>query len=70
MFALSRLSEDAVVKIADFGLTRDIEDEFYYKMQSEFRLPIRWMAIESLSFHKFSCQSDVVRPEKSLLVSL
>lgn len=55
-----RLSEDFVVKIADFGLARDIDESSYYVISSEWKLPVRWMAPESLTVHKFSVMSDVV----------
>ena len=48
-----------VVKIGDFGLTRDIYKADYYKMGSSLMMPIRWMAPESLNQGKFSVQSDV-----------
>ncbi|XP_065183991.1 tyrosine-protein kinase RYK-like [Sycon ciliatum] len=53
------LSEDLIVKIADFGLARDIDDSSYYVISSEWKLPVRWMAPESLTVHKFSVLSDV-----------
>ena len=48
------------VKVGDFGLGRDIQDEAYYKVSTEFMLPVKWMALESLQFYKFTTQSDVV----------
>lgn len=55
------LTTDKVVKIADFGLDSISEEErgLVY-MQSEMgRLPIRWMAIESIRDGEFSTASDV-----------
>ncbi|XP_043962290.1 protein tyrosine kinase 2 beta, b isoform X2 [Gambusia affinis] len=46
------------VKLGDFGLSRYIEDEEYYKA-SVTRLPIKWMAPESINFRRFSSASDV-----------
>ncbi|XP_015213508.1 protein-tyrosine kinase 2-beta isoform X1 [Lepisosteus oculatus] len=46
------------VKLGDFGLSRYIEDEEYYKA-SVTRLPIKWMAPESINFRRFTCSSDV-----------
>lgn len=48
-----------IVKIGDFGLTRDIYKADYYKAGGNALLPIRWMAPESLNQGKFSTQSDV-----------
>ncbi|KJE98388.1 syk-prov protein, variant [Capsaspora owczarzaki ATCC 30864] len=48
------------VKISDFGLSRELGDEKnYYRVETKGQLPIKWMAIESILFRKFSSQSDV-----------
>jgi len=46
------------VKLADFGLSREIEDHSYYKA-SKGKLPIKWMAPESINFRRFTAASDV-----------
>ncbi|XP_078131401.1 protein tyrosine kinase 2 beta, b [Sander vitreus] len=46
------------VKLGDFGLSRYIEHEEYYKA-SVTRLPIKWMAPESINFRRFTTASDV-----------
>ncbi|XP_026147041.1 protein-tyrosine kinase 2-beta-like [Carassius auratus] len=46
------------VKLGDFGLSRYIEEEEYYKA-SVTRLPIKWMAPESINFRRFTVASDV-----------
>ncbi|KAJ7988680.1 hypothetical protein DPEC_G00311740 [Dallia pectoralis] len=46
------------VKLGDFGLSRYIEEEEYYKA-SVSRLPIKWMAPESINFRRFTTASDV-----------
>ncbi|TMS12056.1 Protein-tyrosine kinase 2-beta [Larimichthys crocea] len=46
------------VKLGDFGLSRYIEEEEYYKA-SVTRLPIKWMAPESINFRRFTTASDV-----------
>ncbi|XP_015472024.1 protein-tyrosine kinase 2-beta-like, partial [Parus major] len=46
------------VKLGDFGLSRYIEDEEYYKASIS-RLPIKWMAPESINFRRFTTASDV-----------
>ena len=57
-----RLSEDHVVKVADFGLSRDIYTKEYYSSEDrQAKLPVKWMAIESLTKNIYSTKSDVVR---------
>lgn len=46
------------VKLADFGLSRFIRDESYYKA-SKGKLPIKWMAPESINYRRFTSASDV-----------
>ncbi|XP_019491707.1 PREDICTED: protein-tyrosine kinase 2-beta isoform X2 [Hipposideros armiger] len=46
------------VKLGDFGLSRYIENEDYYKA-SVTRLPIKWMSPESINFRRFTMASDV-----------
>ncbi|KAA0187592.1 hypothetical protein HAZT_HAZT005622 [Hyalella azteca] len=53
------LDADRVCKISDFGLTRDIyEDDLYFK-KSKSRVPVKWMAPESLIDHVYTTKSDV-----------
>ena len=47
------------VKIADFGLARDVHGFGVYEQRSETRLPIRWMAPEFLFQGSSSSASDV-----------
>ena len=47
------------VKIADFGLARDVHGFGIYEQRSETRLPIRWMAPEFLFKGSSSSASDV-----------
>lgn len=49
--------------MADFGLARGILDKEYYSVQQHrhARLPVKWMALESLQTYKFTTKSDVVR---------
>ncbi|XP_038575322.1 protein-tyrosine kinase 2-beta-like isoform X1 [Micropterus salmoides] len=46
------------VKLGDFGLSRYIDEQEYYKA-SVSRLPIKWMAPESINFRRFTTSSDV-----------
>ena len=47
------------VKIADFGLARDVHGFGVYEQRTETRLPIRWMAPEFLFKGSSSSASDV-----------
>nr|AAB31626.1 fibroblast growth factor receptor CPE-FGFR [chickens, white leghorn, embryonic retinal pigment epithelium, Peptide, 138 aa] [Gallus gallus] len=40
------VTAENVMKIADFGLARDVHDIDYYKKTSNGRLPVKWMAPE------------------------
>ena len=53
------VAKDYVVKIADFGLARDVQKNEYYRKISDGFLPIRWMAPESLFERRYTLQSDV-----------
>ena len=53
------LTEDHVIKIADFGLSREVYRSENYKKKGEGPLPVKWMAIESIVDRIFSTQSDV-----------
>ncbi|XP_041417616.1 macrophage-stimulating protein receptor isoform X2 [Xenopus laevis] len=55
------LDETFHVKVADFGLARDVFDKEYYSVRrhKNARLPVKWMALESLQTQKFTTKSDV-----------
>uniref|UniRef100_A0A3B5MWT4 Tyrosine-protein kinase receptor n=1 Tax=Xiphophorus couchianus TaxID=32473 RepID=A0A3B5MWT4_9TELE len=48
-----------LVKIGDFGMSRDIYSSDYYRVGGHTMLPIRWMPPESIMYRKFSTESDV-----------
>ncbi|NXG36898.1 TIE2 protein, partial [Dromaius novaehollandiae] len=50
------VGENYVAKIADFGLSRGQE---VYVKKTMGRLPVRWMAIESLNYSVYTTNSDV-----------
>ena len=57
----SRIDGSYLVKIADFGMSRDIYEKDYYKMEDQTKpVPMKWMALESLKEGKYTTNSDVV----------
>ncbi|XP_055920947.1 tyrosine-protein kinase receptor torso isoform X2 [Eupeodes corollae] len=53
------VSSDRTVKIADFGLSRDVYQENVYKKTGNGKLPIKWLALESMTHQVYTSQSDV-----------
>ena len=53
-----------IIKVADFGLSESLYAKNYFKHPSDsnshVKLPIKWMALESISYGKFSEKTDVV----------
>ena len=60
MWFLYRLDKNLLVKVADFGLSRDIYVQDYYKTQCDVPLPVKWLAPEALFDREFSTKTDVV----------
>lgn len=53
------VSADRTLKIADFGLSRDVYQENQYKQKGNGKMPVKWMALESLTHRIYTTQSDV-----------
>ncbi|KAK7110834.1 fibroblast growth factor receptor 4-like isoform X2 [Littorina saxatilis] len=53
------VSDEYVLKIADFGLTRNLTQFDYYRKTTDGRLPVKWMAPEALFDRKYTSKSDV-----------
>ena len=47
-----------LVKISDFGMSRNLYESHYYRIQGHAVLPVRWMSMECF-YGKFSQKSDV-----------
>lgn len=61
-----RIDIDGVIKVADFGLTEDVYASNYYRKDvsetsNDEKVPIRWMALESIKYDLFTEKTDVVR---------
>ena len=55
------LDEVLHVKIADFGLCRDVyESGDAYEARTTRDLPLRWMSLEAIETGYFTMESDVV----------
>ncbi|KAJ8717423.1 hypothetical protein PYW08_005822 [Mythimna loreyi] len=53
------VTADRTLKIADFGLSRDVYEENQYKQKGNGKMPVKWMAVESLTRRIYTTQSDV-----------
>ncbi|XP_071362235.1 macrophage colony-stimulating factor 1 receptor 2 isoform X2 [Trachinotus anak] len=53
------LTDRRVAKICDFGLARDIRNDDSYIVKGNARLPVKWMAPESIFQCVYTIQSDV-----------
>ena len=56
-----RIDTHWVIKVADFGLTEDIYARNYFREETAVKLPVKWMAPESMDDCVFTEKSDVVR---------
>ena len=60
-----RIDSEGVIKVADFGLTEDMYATNYFrhgeKVGSEEKVPIKWMAPESIESSLYNETTDVVR---------
>ena len=55
------MDEHEIVRVADFGLSRDLFSRDYYRVEDgKTPLPVRWMAPECLQESLFTSMSDVV----------
>ena len=60
LFYDNRVDGNLSVRVADFGLTRDIYETDYYRQSHQGRVPIKWMAPESLHDRVSNEKTDVV----------
>ena len=66
----TRIDSHLVIKITDFGLSEDVFVRNYFRQGTSeeiVKLPVKWMAPESLSDGHFSEKSDVVSYRTSLI---
>lgn len=53
------LGKNYIPMVSDFGLARDIYESGAYETTSGGKLPVRWMALESLQDYSYTSESDV-----------
>lgn len=54
------------VRVADFGLSKKIYSGDYYRQGRIAKMPVKWIAIESLADRVYTTKSDVVRCHRPL----
>ena len=75
LFSCIRIDSNNVIKVADFGLSEDIYSRNYFRQdrdsedgETSVKLPVRWMALESLNDGIFAEKTDVVRESTSSIL--
>ena len=53
------VGEDLTVKVSDFGLSRFLGEEQLYRSSFKRKLPMKWMALESIIDLTFTTASDM-----------
>uniref|UniRef100_A0A914HYJ7 receptor protein-tyrosine kinase n=1 Tax=Globodera rostochiensis TaxID=31243 RepID=A0A914HYJ7_GLORO len=53
------VADNVIMKISDFGLSRNVFYNDYYRKRGAGRLPIKWMAPEALEANVYTVHSDV-----------
>ena len=61
-FFVNRMDAHNVIRVSDFGLSEDMYAKNYFRQDKDasVKLPIKWMAPESLNDGLFTEKSDVV----------
>ena len=66
LYVYCRIDQHGVIKVADFGMSEDMYVRNYFRRdkseeESEEKVPIRWMAPESIEKDVYNEKTDVVR---------
>lgn len=54
------VGKNFTIKIADFGMSRNLYSGDYYRIQGRAVLPIRWMSWESILLVRMHCFSVII----------
>ena len=59
----TRIDREGFIKVSDFGLSESMYEKRYFRQarDDDVKLPIKWMALESVENAIFSEKTDVVR---------
>jgi len=66
-----RMDANGAIKVGDFGFSEDISTSSYYrqkKSDTDVKLPVRWMAPESITVGIFTEKSDIVSAVNTLSI--
>ena len=53
------VGNDKIVKISDFGLTRNMNEDLIYMGKTARNLPFKWMSLEAIVDEEYTTYSDV-----------
>ncbi|XP_048580997.1 tyrosine-protein kinase Fer isoform X2 [Nematostella vectensis] len=53
------IGEDDVLKISDFGMSREVYDEGLYEASNMREIPVKWTAPEALNYAQYTTLSDI-----------
>ena len=53
------VGNDKIVKISDFGLTRNMNEDLIYMVKTARNLPFKWMSPEAIIDEEYTTYSDV-----------
>ena len=58
----ARIDGEGFIKVADFGLSESMYEKHYFRQvrNDDVKLPIKWMALESMENAIFTEKTDVV----------
>ena len=74
LFCYCRLDSEMQVKVADFGLSKglDLNNKIYFQQlrNKSMKLPVKWLALESIEYGIFTEKTDIVCQSLSLVIVL